>query len=89
MMFGPHQDLGAALFATWSEEQQREEIGRLVKGYRSGLPLGILCKMAETIAGSQEMAREHLAHFMPLSERQQAIEHETGGMRIVAETFLL
>ncbi len=89
MMFGPHQDLGAALFTTWSEEQQREEIGRLVKGYRSGLPLGILCKMAETIAGSQEKAREHLAHFMPLSERQQAIEHETGGMRIVAETFLL
>lgn len=89
MMFGPHQDLGAALFSTWSEEQQREEIGRLVKGYRSGVPLGILCKMAETIAGSQEKAREHLAHFMPLDERLKAIEKESGGMRILVEEYLL
>jgi hypothetical protein len=88
-MFGPHQDLGAAMFKTWSEEQQREEIGKLVAGYRAGVPIGILCRMAETIAGSMEKAREHLAHYMPLEERQQAVEKETGGIRMVAETFLL
>ena len=89
MTFGSHHDLGAALFKTWSEEQQREEIGKLVAGYRSGVPIGILCKMAETIAGSQEKAREHLAHFLSTEERQQAVEKESGGMRILAEAFLL
>lgn len=89
MEIGSHHDLGAAMFKTWSEEQQRSEIGKLVTGYRRGVPLGILCKMAETIAGSQEKAREHLAHFMPLAERQQAVAKETGGMKIIAEAFLL
>jgi hypothetical protein len=77
------------MFKTWSEEQQREEIGKLVSGYRNGVPVGILCRMAETIAGSPEKAREHLAHFMPLEERQRAIAGETGGMRIVLESLLL
>ena len=89
MQFSSHSDLGAALFKTWSEEQQREEIGRLVKGYRKGVPLGILCKMAETISGSRDKAREHLAHFMPLKERKRAVAKETGGMRELAEEFLL
>ena len=89
MTFGSHHDLGAALFKTWSEEQQREEIGKLVAGYRSGVPVGILCKMAETIAGSQEKAKAHLAHFLSVEERQQAVEKESGGMRILAEAFLL
>jgi len=89
MTFGSYHDLGAAMFATWSEEQQRAEIGKLVKGYRSGVPLGILCKMAETIAGSKEKAREHLAHFMPPQERKKAVAGETGGMRLIAEEFLL
>ena len=89
MTFGSHHDLGAALFKTWSEEQQREEIGKLVAGYRSGVPVGILCKMAETIAGSQEKAKAHLAHFLSAEERQQAVEKESGGMRIMVEAFLL
>lgn len=88
-LFGSHHDLGASMFKDWDEAQQREEIGKLVEGYRNGVPVGILCKMAETIAGSQEKAKEHLAHFMPLAERQQAIEKENGGVRIVAEMFLL
>jgi hypothetical protein len=88
-MFNSNQDLGAALFKTWSEEQQREEIGKLVTGYRNGLPVGILCKMAETIAGSQEKAKEHLAHFMPLKERKRAVAKESGGVRLVAEELLL
>jgi hypothetical protein len=45
--------------------------------------------MAETIAGSQEKAREHLAHFMPLAERQQAVAGESGGLRLLVEAFLL
>lgn len=88
-MFGSHQDLGAAMFKEWSEEQQREEIGKLVAGYRNGVPVGILCKMAETIAGSQEKAREHLAHFLTADERRSAVENESGGMRILVEAFLL
>jgi hypothetical protein len=89
MFSGSHHDLGASLFKTWTEEQQREEIGKLVAGYRSGLPVGILCKMAETIAGSQEKAKLHLADFMTAEEREQAVAKETGGMRLVAEAFFL
>lgn len=87
-MFFSH-DLGASLYKTWTEEQRKEEIRKLVEGYRSGLPVGILCKMVETIAGSQPMARKYLAEFMPLAERQAAIEKETGGMQEVARSFLL
>ena len=89
MNFGPHHDLGAAMFKSWSEEQQREEIGKLVTGYRNGVPVGILCRMAETIAGSQAKAREHLAHFLTVEERQRAVEAESGGMRLLVEKFLL
>jgi hypothetical protein len=45
--------------------------------------------MAETIAGSREKAKEHLAHFMPQKERRRAVAKETGGMRLLAEEFLL
>lgn len=89
MNFGPNHDLGAAVFKSWSEEQQRDEIGKLVAGYRNGVPVGILCKMAETIAGSREKAREHLAFFLTEDERQAAIVREQGGMRIVVEEFFL
>ena len=84
-----NNDLGAALFSTWTDEQRREELGRLVEGHRAGLPLGILCKMAETIAGSQELAKEQLVSLMPLEEREKAVAKETGGMRILAASFLL
>ena len=89
MFSGSHQDLGASLFKTWTEEQQREEIGKLVTGYRTGLPVGILCKMSETIAGSQEKAKQHLAEFMTAEERQRAVAKETGGLRNLVEAFLL
>ena len=55
-MLHDNNDLGAAFFKSWSDEQRREEIGKLVAGYRIGVPVGILCKMAETIAGSREVA---------------------------------
>jgi hypothetical protein len=88
-MFDTNSDLGAALFMSWTDEQRRDEIGRLVEGYRNGVPVGILCKMAETIAGSPEQAREHLATFMSLEERQAAVARETAAMRLLLEPILL
>lgn len=86
---GDHKDLGASLFKTWSEDQQREEIGKLVAGYRAGVPIGVLCNLAQTIAGSPEKAKEFLIQFMPLEERQAAVAKETGGLRSLVESFLL
>lgn len=88
-MVNVSHDLGAALFKTWTDEQRREEIGKLVTGFRNGVPIGILCKMAETIAGSKEAAREHLAALLTLEERQAAVKQQSGGMRPVVESFLL
>lgn len=87
-MFSSH-DLGASLYKTWSDTQRREEIARLVEGYRTGLPVGILCKMTETIAGSRKNARKHLHAMLTLQERQVVVERETGGMQIIAKQFLL
>ena len=88
-MFTQNSDLGASLFKTWTDEQRREEIGKLVAGYRNGVPVGILCKMAETIAGSPELAREHLAALMSLEERQTAVTKESATMQAAVRPFLL
>jgi len=87
-MLGNH-DFGASLYKTWKPEQRREEIAKLVEGYRAGLPVGVLCKMVETIAGNRKGARKHLHAMLTLQERQAAVEKETGGMRMVAEQYLL
>jgi hypothetical protein len=87
-MIPQNNDLGASLYKTWSDTQKREEIARLVDGYRNGLPVGILCKMTESIAGSQKRARKHLQALMTPAERQAAIEKESGGIQIVAKEFL-
>jgi len=87
-MFAQNNDLGAALYKTWSDKQKREEIARLVEGYRKGLPAGILCKMAETIAGSRKRARNHLQALMTAAERKAAIEKETGGVQIAVRELL-
>lgn len=87
-MFG-NSDLGASLYKTWNAAQRREEIARLVEGYRAGLPVGILCKMSETIAGSKKGARKHLHAMLTLEERQAAVDREAGGMQIVVKEFLL
>ena len=55
-----NDDLGAALYKTWSSTQRRDEIARLVEWHRNGLPIGILCKMSETIAGSRKRGRKYL-----------------------------
>ena len=50
-MLDDNNDLGAELFKTWTEKQRCDEIEKLVLGFRNGVPVGILCKMSETIAG--------------------------------------
>lgn len=84
-----NDDLGAGLFKTWNKTQRRDEIARLVEGYRNGVPVGILCKMAETIAGSRKQARKHLLEMLTQEERQAAMEKETGGMLKLVKEFLL
>ena len=73
-MLNDNNDLGASMFKTWTDEQRSAEIEKLVQGYRNGVPIGILCKMSETIAGSKKSAKKHLKLFMTSSERTTAIE---------------
>jgi hypothetical protein len=84
-----NQDLGESLYKTWSKTLRRDEIAKLVVGYRSGLPIGILCSMTEAIAGSRKQARKHLHAMLTPEERQTAVETETGGMKMLLEEFLL
>lgn len=87
-MFSQNTDLGESLYKTWSDKEKRDEIAKLVTGYRNGLPVGILCKMSESIAGSQKRARKHLQALMAPVERQAAIAKESGAIQIVAKEFL-
>jgi hypothetical protein len=73
-MLADNNDLGAALFKTWTEKQRCDEIQKLVEGYRKGVPVGILCKMSETIAGDKKTAKKYLKLFMTDAERKSAIE---------------
>lgn len=82
-------DLGAELYKTWSPVQKRNEIAKLVEGYRKGLPVGILCNISEVVAGSRKEARKHLQAMLSLEERRAAVELETGGMQILLRQFLL
>jgi hypothetical protein len=84
----PQNDLGAALYKTWNDKQKRDEIARLVEGYRKGLPIGILCKMSETIAGSRKRARNHLRTLMTPEERQAAIARENDSVQIAIKELL-
>lgn len=70
--------LGAEIYRSWSEEQKRVEIERLVIGYRGGLPISIVCMTAEAIAGSRSEAKKHLVAIMNLSERLEAISSADG-----------
>jgi len=87
-MFPQNNDLGASLYKTWSDKEKRDEIARLVEGYHKGLPVGILCKMAETIAGSRKRARNHLHALLTPIERKAAIEKESGGVQIMVKELL-
>ena len=85
-------DIGADVYKSWTEEQRREEIGKLVQGYRNGLPVPILCMTATAIAGSEDLAKEHIAAFISLEERQAIICKEAGDndeLRSMLSSFLI
>lgn len=79
-MLDAQNDLGAALFKTWTEKQRCDEIQKLVTGYRNGVPIGILCKMSETIAGDRKKAKKYLKLFMTDAERKSAIENAAASL---------
>ena len=87
-MLNNNNDLGAALFKTWTEEQRSEEIEKLVQGFRNGVPVGILCKMSETIAGDKKKAKKYLKQFMSAAERKAAIKSATDSMIPIVKSFL-
>ena len=87
-MLSVQGDLGEELFKGWTEEQRRDEIGHLVTGFRAGLPIGIVCNMAEKIAGGEAEARRFLLSFMTLEERQRAVVKESGGVKELVSRFL-
>jgi hypothetical protein len=81
-------DLGAEVYKTWSNAQRRDEIVKLVHGYRAGIPVGILCSMTEAIAGSRKRARKHLHELLTPEERTSALEQASGGMLEIVRDFL-
>lgn len=87
-MLNDTNDLGAALFKTWTEKQRGDEIEKLVQGFRNGVPIGILCKMSETVAGDKKKAKKYLKQFMSAAERKSAIESATGALAPVVKAFL-
>lgn len=87
-MFDNNNDLGASLFKTWTDKQRSDEIEKLVQGFRNGVPIGILCKMSETVAGNTKKARKYLHQFMTAAERKAAIESADGAMEPMVKLFL-
>lgn len=83
------EQIGSDLYKTWSEEQRRSEIGKLVSGHRSGLPLTILLQMASAIAGSRESAREHLVALIPAAERHLMVGQLKGQEQALAASLLM
>ena len=88
-MFNDTNDLGAALFKTWTEKQRSEEIEKLVQGFRNGVPIGILCKMAETVAGDKKKASKYLKKFMTAAERTAAVESAAGSLKPLVTSYLV
>lgn len=87
-MFTNNSDLGASLFKTWTEKQRSDEIEKLVQGFRNGVPVGILCKMAETVAGSKKKAKAYLKQYLTAEERQAAIDSTDGAMSPLIKSFM-
>lgn len=87
-MFNDNNDLGASLFKTWTEKQRSDEIEKLVQGFRNGVPIGILCKMSETVAGNKKKAKKYLKQFMTDAERKTAIESASEAMSPIVKSLL-
>ena len=82
-------NIGADIYKTWSEDQRRAEIGKLVEGHRAGLPLEIMFQMSAAIAGSPDSARDHLAALIPADERHKMVTRLKGTDQAVAASFLM
>jgi hypothetical protein len=85
-------NIGNDVYQTWSDEQRREEIGKLVQGFKNGLPVQILCQLSTSIAGTPALACQHLSAFMPLKERKAIVKKESGtnkALRTLLESTLL
>lgn len=87
-MLSNTNDLGAALFKTWTEKQRSDEIEKLVQGFRNGVPVGILCRMTETIAGDKKKAKKYLKQFLSADERKNAVAATDGAMAQLVKSFL-
>jgi hypothetical protein len=87
-MLDANNDLGAALYKTWTEQQRIDEINKLVAGFRNGIPVGILCKMSETIAGNRKTAKKILKQLLTPQERKNAISSAEGGMLPLVKSYL-
>ncbi|HIJ97189.1 MAG TPA: hypothetical protein HPP94_15925 [Desulfuromonadales bacterium] len=87
-MFGNSSDLGASLFKTWTEKQRSDEIEKLVQGFRNGVTIGILLKMAETVAGDTKKAKKYLKKYMTIAERTAAIESADAALVPMAKLLL-
>jgi hypothetical protein len=87
-MFDTNSDLGASLYKTWNEKQRFDEIEKLVQGYRAGVPIGILCKLSETIAGDKKRAKKILKQLLSVEECNAAIKSAQGGMLPVVKSLL-
>ena len=81
-------DLGAAMFKTWTEKQRSDEIEKLVQGFRNGVPIGILCKMAETIAGDRKRAKKYLKQFMTTTERKAAVASASDALLPIIKSLM-
>lgn len=92
MLLDKLNNLGGDLYQTWSYDQRRDEIGKLVEGFRNGLPIQILCQLATSIAGSPELASEHISAFMSRKERKAIVKQEAGSnkeLRSMLQSTLL
>jgi len=72
-------DIGNEVYQSWSDDQRRQEIGKLVQGFKNGLPVQILCQLATSIAGNSALASQHLSAFLTLKERKAIVKKESGG----------
>jgi len=72
-------NIGDEVYKSWTDEQRREEIGKLVQGYQNGLPVQIMCQMSTAIAGSLALAKLFLSEFLTPKERKSIVEKESGG----------
>jgi len=85
-------NIGDDVYKTWSDEQRREEIGKLVQGFKNGLPVQILCQLSTAIAGTPALACQHISAFLTLKERKAIIKDESGTnevLRTLLESTLL